>query len=89
MPFCPLPRFDKDGNLVQKQWWLNIKLPRGPQDQTIDSADPLEYKIQLWLNRIAEHERIQQSEGLREFVESEVGVGKINETEQCYTDAIF
>ncbi|RCH81080.1 Vacuolar protein sorting-associated protein 17 [Rhizopus stolonifer] len=73
LPFCPLPRFDKDGNLVQKQWWLNIKLPRGPQDQTIDSADPLEYKIQLWLNRIAEHERIQQSEGLREFVESEVG----------------
>ncbi|KAL0080285.1 hypothetical protein J3Q64DRAFT_1242517 [Phycomyces blakesleeanus] len=38
-----------------------------------DKEDRVEYKLQRWLDRIVDHPRIQPSEGLREFVESEVG----------------
>lgn len=72
LPICPEPRFDKEGNIVQKQWWFHIS----KSTTSLNNNNPLEYKIQLWLNRIANHDRAQQSEGLREFVESEVGVGK-------------
>ncbi|KAI9259392.1 hypothetical protein BY458DRAFT_517240 [Sporodiniella umbellata] len=73
LPFCPLPRFNKGGNLVPKQWWLDIKLSNEPQGQTMSSADPFEYKIQIWLDRITKHERIRESEILREFIETEIG----------------
>ncbi|KAG1463348.1 hypothetical protein G6F46_002786 [Rhizopus delemar] len=67
LPICPEPRFDKEGNIVQKQWWFHIS----KSTTSLNNNNPLEYKIQLWLNRIANHDRAQQSEGLREFVESE------------------
>ncbi|ORE12086.1 hypothetical protein BCV72DRAFT_311001 [Rhizopus microsporus var. microsporus] len=73
LPACPIPRFDKGGNLLPRQWWLTIKLSNESKDITVERSDPPEYRVQLWMSRIAKHERVQQSEVLREFVESEVG----------------
>ncbi|CAO3653670.1 unnamed protein product [Mucor hiemalis] len=72
LPSCPSPRLDKEGALVGRQWWFTIRLPT---ETTLEHKDTgvVENKIQLWLDRIAEHERAKYSEGLREFVESEVG----------------
>lgn len=76
LPLCPSPRLDKEGELVGRQWWFTIRLPN---EETVFEGDTgvVENKIQLWLDRIADHERAKNSEGLREFVESEVGVGKM------------
>lgn len=82
LPACPIPRFDKGGNLLPRQWWLTIKLSNESKDITVERSDPPEYRVQLWMSRIAKHERVQQSEALREFVESEVGVGKTSESER-------
>lgn len=73
LPLCPSPRLDKEGELVGRQWWFTIRLPN---EETVFEGDTgvVENKIQLWLDRIADHERAKNSEGLREFVESEVGV---------------
>lgn len=75
LPTCPCPRFDKEGQLVGRQWWLTIKLPQeSGYTREDEETGLLEYKIQTWLDRIANHDRAKTSEGLREFVESEVGV---------------
>ncbi|KAI7890597.1 uncharacterized protein EV154DRAFT_510918 [Mucor mucedo] len=71
LPTCPTPRLDKEGKLVGRQWWLSIKLPHESSSEKVD-AGLVENKIQDWLDRVSEHERVQDSEGLREFVESEV-----------------
>lgn len=71
LPTCPTPRLDKEGKLVGRQWWLSIKLPSESSSEKVD-AGLVENKIQDWLDRVSEHERVQDSEGLREFVESEV-----------------
>lgn len=68
LPPCPRPRYDRQGRLLSRYWWYQ------QQDNELPTPD---IKIQQWLDRIADHERVQQSEGLREFVESEVGVGKL------------
>jgi hypothetical protein len=75
LPSCPSPRFDKEGHLVGRQWWFTIRLPG---EKLVDLGDigSVENKIQLWFDRIVEHDRTKTSEGLRAFVESEVGVGK-------------
>lgn len=75
LPPCPIPRFDREGQLVGKQWWLTIRLPEEPQPQV--DVGLLQDRIQVWFDRIVSHERAQSSEGLREFVESEVGVGRV------------
>ncbi|CDS10155.1 hypothetical protein LRAMOSA02832 [Lichtheimia ramosa] len=64
LPPCPRPRYDRQGRLLSRYWWYQ------QQDNELPTPD---IKIQQWLDRIADHERVQQSEGLREFVESEVG----------------
>jgi hypothetical protein len=74
LPPCPVPHFDKDGEQVGRQWWFTIRLS-GESIHPVETG-AIENKIQRWLNRVAEHNRAQLSEGLREFVESEVGVGK-------------
>lgn len=74
LPPCPQPRYDRQGRLLSRFWWYQ------QQQQQLQQGDELptpDIKIQHWLDRIADHERVQQSEGLREFVESEVGVGKL------------
>ncbi|KAI9308663.1 hypothetical protein BJ944DRAFT_285225 [Cunninghamella echinulata] len=43
------------------------------QIENMDHENLWDKQIQLWLNRITTHERIILNEGLREFVESEVG----------------
>ncbi|KAI7902931.1 uncharacterized protein BX663DRAFT_561011 [Cokeromyces recurvatus] len=74
LPACPLARFDKrTGELLSRQWWLYIQNEQQKSTTTQSNENALEYKIQLWLNRITQNERVQMSEGLREFVESEVG----------------
>ncbi|KAI9475471.1 MAG: hypothetical protein EXX96DRAFT_267420 [Benjaminiella poitrasii] len=71
LPACPLARFDKrTGQLLGRQWWLS---------HPPSNDNRLEYKIQIWLDRIVKNERVQRSEGLREFVESEVGF-RLNKT---------
>lgn len=72
LPSCPSPRLDKEGKLVGRQWWLSIKLPSESNSEKVDTG-VVENKIQNWLDRVSEHERAKNSEGLREFVESEVG----------------
>ncbi|KAI9245178.1 hypothetical protein EDC94DRAFT_628698 [Helicostylum pulchrum] len=72
LPSCPLPRLDKEGKLVGRQWWLTIKLPNEQNAEKMD-AGVVENKIQVWLDRITQHARAKFSEGLREFVESEIG----------------
>lgn len=75
LPACPCPRFDKEGQLVGKHWWLTIKLPQeSGYTREDEETGLLENEIQTWLDRIANHDRAKTSEGLREFVESEVGV---------------
>ncbi|KAI8887094.1 hypothetical protein K501DRAFT_176397 [Backusella circina FSU 941] len=71
LPTCPLPHFDKDGEQVGRRWWFTIRLS-GESPSPVETG-AIENKIQRWLNRVAEHKRAQLSEGLREFVESEVG----------------
>ncbi|CEP12488.1 hypothetical protein [Parasitella parasitica] len=73
LPPCPLPRFDKEGQLVGRQWWFTIRLP-GEKPVNEGDIGSVENKVQLWLDRIVEHDRTKTSEGLRAFVESEVGV---------------
>ena len=68
LPPCPRPRYDRQGRLLSRFWWYQ------QQGEWLPTPD---IKVQHWLDRIADHERVQQSEGLREFVESEVGVGKL------------
>jgi hypothetical protein len=75
LPPCPIPRFDRKGQLVGKQWWLTIRLPGEPQADV--NAGLVQERIQVWFDRIASHERSKTSEGLREFVESEIGVGRV------------
>ncbi|KAI8637877.1 Vps5 C terminal like-domain-containing protein [Parasitella parasitica] len=72
LPPCPSPRFDKEGKLVGRQWWLTIRLP-GEESASQGDTGSVENKIQLWFDRIVEHDRTRTSEGLRAFVESEVG----------------
>ncbi|KAK4514315.1 uncharacterized protein ATC70_001907 [Mucor velutinosus] len=72
LPPCPSPRFDKDGQLVGRQWWFTIRLP-GEKPVIVGDTGSVENKIQLWFDRIVEHDRTKMSEGLRAFVESEVG----------------
>ncbi|KAI8375766.1 hypothetical protein EDC96DRAFT_571854 [Choanephora cucurbitarum] len=75
LPMCPKPRLDKEGQVIGRQWWYTIRLPNEEKKQQADHVDDaVEQKIQKWLNRIAEHERVKLSEGLREFIESEIGV---------------
>ncbi|KAI7877376.1 hypothetical protein K492DRAFT_239236 [Lichtheimia hyalospora FSU 10163] len=69
LPPCPRPRYDRQGRLLSRYWWYQ------QQGEWLPTPD---IKVQHWLDRIADHERVQQSEGLREFVESEVGVGKLS-----------
>jgi hypothetical protein len=52
---------------------LTIKLPNEQYTEEQEKG-LLEDKIQIWLDRIANHERAKYSEGIREFVESEAGV---------------
>lgn len=72
LPSCPLPRLDKEGKLIGRQWWLTLRLANEPP--SLEDAGVVENKIQAWLNRISQHDRAKFSEGLREFVESEIGV---------------
>jgi hypothetical protein len=48
----------------------------GEKPVIVGDTGSVENKIQLWFDRIVEHDRTKMSEGLRAFVESEVGVGK-------------
>ncbi|KAI8380139.1 hypothetical protein BD560DRAFT_388690 [Blakeslea trispora] len=76
LPACPRPRLDKEGHIVSRQWWYMIRLPNEERKQEACGDyvdDAVEQRIQKWLNRIAEHERVKLSEGLREFIESEIG----------------
>ncbi|KAI8053128.1 uncharacterized protein B0P05DRAFT_307237 [Gilbertella persicaria] len=75
LPACPKPRLDKEGQVVGRQWWYTIRLPNEEKKQHYNNQgdNAVEQRIQIWLNRIAEHERAKMSEGLREFIESEVG----------------
>ncbi|KAL0080472.1 hypothetical protein F4703DRAFT_1868874 [Phycomyces blakesleeanus] len=73
LPACPIPRYDKEGRRVVRQWWFNVGRNTIIQSDNNDNTDRVEYKLQRWLDRIVDHPRIQPSEGLREFVESEVG----------------
>ncbi|KAI9017968.1 hypothetical protein CLU79DRAFT_837459 [Phycomyces nitens] len=73
LPACPVPRYDKDGRRVVRQWWFSVGRNPIIQFHNNDNTDQVEYKLQRWLDRIVDHPRIQPSEGLREFVESEVG----------------
>ncbi|KAI8377940.1 uncharacterized protein BYT42DRAFT_572241 [Radiomyces spectabilis] len=71
LPSCPVARYDKEGQLLDRCWWFNVDFAGQPTNRR--DTVPLDMKIQRWLDRIARHEHSQQSEGLREFVESEVG----------------
>ncbi|KAI9318433.1 hypothetical protein BX666DRAFT_1927883 [Dichotomocladium elegans] len=66
LPPCPQPKFDRQGQLLSRHY-------RDFGDDEEKLQELLDAKIQLWLDRITAHDRIQQSEGLREFVESEIG----------------
>ncbi|KAI8141159.1 hypothetical protein BJV82DRAFT_619490 [Fennellomyces sp. T-0311] len=66
LPVCPRAKYDKQGRTLSRSWWLQLV------NMDDDGSTP-DLKVQHWLDRIAGHERIQQSEGLREFIESEVG----------------
>lgn len=72
LPHCPSPRFDKEGQLVGRQWWLTIRLPSEPTPEI--ETGKVESHIQLWLDRVSQHTKVTVNEGLREFVESETGV---------------
>lgn len=74
LPPCPQPRYDRQGRLLSRYWWYQQQQQQQHHGDELPTPD---IKIQHWLDRIADHERVQQSEGLREFVESEVGVGKL------------
>ncbi|KAG0174515.1 SCF ubiquitin ligase complex subunit cdc4 [Apophysomyces sp. BC1034] len=70
LPVCPIPRYNRQQQLVTRQWWLQV----GVQEQPVnDTDDRIDIKIQRWFDRITKNYRAQSSEGLREFVESEVG----------------
>ncbi|KAI7852475.1 hypothetical protein BDC45DRAFT_607343 [Circinella umbellata] len=84
LPICPQAKYDKQGHLLSRYWWIELidqKQKQKDNNQEEDEGEEAEnqllptpdIKIQRWLDRIANHERIQQSEGLREFIESEVG----------------
>ncbi|KAL1934710.1 hypothetical protein VTP01DRAFT_6892 [Rhizomucor pusillus] len=66
LPVCPRPR-RKDGEYLGRLWWYDIYA------EGHIHRDAPESMIQTWLDRIAEHPRANLSEGLREFIESEVG----------------
>lgn len=80
LPHCPSPRFDKEGQLVGRQWWFTIRLPFEPIPEI--ETGMVESHIQLWLDRISQHPRVTLNEGLREFVESEVGVNTLKAKEK-------
>ncbi|KAI9259432.1 hypothetical protein BDA99DRAFT_560867 [Phascolomyces articulosus] len=77
LPICPQAKYDKQGHMLSRYWWVQLIDQQRQQNSEHEEEDRLlpnsDIKIQHWLDRIANHERIQQSEGLREFVESEVG----------------
>ncbi|KAI9247546.1 hypothetical protein BY458DRAFT_527176 [Sporodiniella umbellata] len=66
LPLLSVPRLDKEGNQVPRQWWLNLQAP-----MSTDSVE--ESKIQTWLNRIVENEAVQHSGILNEFTEKDIG----------------
>ncbi|KAF7721675.1 Vacuolar protein sorting-associated protein 17 [Apophysomyces ossiformis] len=71
LPACPIPRYNRQQQLAPRRWWLNV----GAQDHIVteDEEDRIDIKVQRWFDRIVKNRRVQSSEGLREFVESEVG----------------
>ena len=87
LPVCPRAKYDKQGHMLSRYWWIELidQKQRQNDNNNNDNREEEEnqslpnpdIKIQRWLDRISNHERIQQSEGLREFIESEVGVGKL------------
>ncbi|KAI8982588.1 hypothetical protein BDB01DRAFT_793294 [Pilobolus umbonatus] len=71
LPMCPIPNTDKEGHLLGRQWWYTLTLPNEIRNETQQGR--VEDRLQRWLDRITDHESIQSSEGLREFIESENG----------------
>ncbi|KAI7867185.1 hypothetical protein BDF14DRAFT_1806723 [Spinellus fusiger] len=69
LPDCPVPRYDRQGRIVGRHWWFTLRDYAAPED----IENRVEYRVQQWLHHITHHPRIQQSEGLREFVESDTG----------------
>ncbi|OBZ88696.1 Vacuolar protein sorting-associated protein 17 [Choanephora cucurbitarum] len=62
LPMCPKPRLDKEGQVIGRQWWYTIRLPNEEKKQQTDHVDDaVEQRIQKWLNRVAEHERVSWS----------------------------
>ncbi|ORY93160.1 hypothetical protein BCR43DRAFT_367165 [Syncephalastrum racemosum] len=72
IPPCPIPRYDKQGNLLARSWWLQLSTTRA-KDGHLSSEEGPEAMIQRWLDRVASHPRAQESEALREFIESDTG----------------
>ncbi|KAI9495485.1 hypothetical protein BDB00DRAFT_813514 [Zychaea mexicana] len=87
LPICPRAKYDKQKRMLSRHWWVELVSGNENNNNYDDDEDDdhdhdgrrqnglpnPDIKIQHWLDRIASHERIQQSEGLREFVESDVG----------------